>query len=214
MDDTVVRCPECDARLRVPADRTAVRCPKCKATVRVPARDDEEEEERPVRRPARRDDPDDDDRPRSRRPRRDEDDDDDRPRRRRDEEEDEDDRPRRKKKKSSDDGEGPWLIAALGAVGSFFVMFLGTFAVMGTRGLAEGQDGPTQKLIGLGIGLIVSLILMPLGVFGVRDKVAYGRWHEVTGTTAIILGFVQAIGGGLMGGFCLYGLVFAIVHGR
>jgi len=55
---------------------------------------------------------------------------------------------------------------------------------------------------------------MPLGIMGVKDKVAYGRWHEVTGTSAIVLGFIQSIGGGLMGGFCLYGLIFAVVHGR
>lgn len=204
MADRIVSCPECDARLRIPPDKVAVRCPKCKAAVRLPQREDDDEEmETPSlsRRSSRSSGPPPPPPLRSRRR----------------EDDDEDDRPTRKKRKRQDDddqGEGPWVIAAVGAVAALLLTLRGCFALYGRIGLAPGQDGPTQKLIGLGIGLVVALILMPLGVFSVKNKVAYGRWHSVTGTTAIVLGMFQAIFGGLMGGFCLYGLIFALINGR
>jgi DNA-directed RNA polymerase subunit RPC12/RpoP len=208
MPRTNVRCPECDARIKVMVspDRTSVRCPECGA--RVPLGDegdDRDDDDRPARRSRRRDDEDDEDEaPRGRR------------RREREEDDDEDDRPRRKKKRRRrEEGDGPWLVAAGVAALCFVTTFAGALLVKGTEGLAPGEDGPLGKLFGLGICFLVSLVLMPLGVIGVKNRTAYGRWGmQITGTTGVILGMIQAAAGGLMCGFALYGVLFTLIHGR
>lgn len=189
--------------------------------------EDDEEDDRPRarRRSSRDDDEEDDDRPSSRRrPSRDDDEEeeDERPRSRRrpsryeDEDEEEDDRPRRRnsrRKQTAD--EGPWLLAALLTGGAFFVTFAGALVILGTAGLKADADGPAAKLGGLGFGFLVSLILMPLGIISVKNRKAYGRWgFEVRGGLGVALGMIQAIGGGLFGGFALYGLIFTLINGR
>lgn len=232
MAESIVRCSECGARLKVPAGKSAVRCPKCSAVVRVSIADEPvdeievvEEPVQPRRQPVRRredDEDDEDDRPRRRSRRDDEDDEDDRPRARRRrardddyDDEDEDDRPRRRKRRREPEGEGPWVVATLVTAGCFFLTFVGAFLVKGTAGLAPGEGGVGGKLVGLGIGFIAALVLMPLGIKSVRDRHAYGRWGmEFTGFWGVATGFTQAIMGGLIGGFCLYGLLFTLINGR
>jgi LSD1 subclass zinc finger protein len=189
MADTIVRCPDCETRLRVPAGKSAVRCPKCKATVRL----DEPEEEEAVEleevdavRPKRR---------------------------RRDD--DEDDRPRRMKRRREPEGDGPWVLAALLVPACFVFAFGGAFLFNGTGGLPAGQDGPGGKLFGLGLGFLVSLVLIPLGIVSVKNRHAYGKWGiEVQGGMGVALGMIQAVFGGLIGGFTLYGLIFTLLNGR
>jgi hypothetical protein len=212
MPETNVRCPECDARVKVSASagRRSVRCPECGASVPLRGKDDDDDEDdRPARSSKRRRDDDDDedeDRPRARRRRLDDEDDD---------EDDEDDRPRRRKKRKrrEAEGDGPWAIAA-GAAGLGFVLtFAGALLIMGKAGLPEGQDGPLGKLLGLGFCFLIALVLMPLGIVGVKNRTAYGRWGmEVTGSMGVILGMIQATVGGLMGGFALYGLLFTLIN--
>jgi hypothetical protein len=231
MPETNVRCPECDARIKaiVSAGRTSVRCPKCGATVplkgKAAVRDDDDEDERPARSSKRRRDEEDDEdeRPRRRRDEEDDEDEDDdrRPTRRRrgsdeDDEDEDDDRPRRRKKRRREaEGDGPWYIAAGVAVLSFMLTFGGALLIKGTAGLAPGDDGPAGKLFGLGLCFVVSLVLMPLGILGVKNRTAYGRWGiEVTGQMGVILGMIQATVGGLLGGFALYGVLFTLVNGR
>jgi hypothetical protein len=226
MPETNLRCPECDARIKVnvSAGRSSVRCPDCGATVRLKGKADDDDD-RPARSSRRRreEDEDEDDRPARPSKRRREDDDEDeedRPRRRRlydgDDDEDEDDRPRRRKKrKREEEGDGPWLIAAGVAAAGFVLMFMGPLLLMGTRGLPPGQDGPGGKLFGLGLCFLFALILMALGIVGVKNRTAYGRWGmEITGTMGVILGMIQATIGGLMGGFGLYGLLFTLINGH
>lgn len=153
-------------------------------------------------------------RPRAKRPRRDEDEDD-RPRRRRDEDDEDDDRPRRKKKKREPVGEGPWAIAAAATVGAFVLGFGGTYLIMGRSGLPEGQDGPGAKLAGLVFLLVVALVLAPMGVFAVKNRVAYGRWGDaIEGTWGVAVGFIQCLFGGFMSGLSLYGLLTTLANGR
>jgi hypothetical protein len=228
MPETPLRCPECDARISAAASpgRSSVRCPKCGASVPLkakrPVADDEDEDERPRRAAKRRDE---DERPaRSSRRRQDDDDEDeddeDRPRSRRrrwddEDEDDADDRPRRRKKGRKIEGDGPWYIAAAIAGVGFFLTFAGALLIKGKAGLDPGQDGPGGKLIGLGVCFIVALVLIPLGIMGVKNRTAYGRWGiEVTGTMGVILGMIQATAGGLLGGFALYGVIFTLVNGR
>lgn len=233
---SILPCPDCGVKLKVPLGR-AVRCPKCSATVRAPAASapaavrpakpvrpakrqdpdaleeveplEEVEEERP--RPKRRRDEEEDERPRSRRRREEEDDEDDRARRRR--EEDDDYRPKRRKRRDND--EGPWLIAAASGVGCFLLMFLGAFLVNGMRGVVPSQDGYAVQVGGLAMLVILGLILIPAGVIGVKYKRTYDRWGWVIeGTMAVVVGFIQSVGGGLLGGFALYGLITTLVNGR
>lgn len=233
MPETNVRCPKCDARIKaiVSAGRASVRCPECGATVPLKGKAavaDDEEDDRPARPSKRREeDEDEDDRPARPSKRREDDEDDededdeDRPRARKrrardEEEEDEEDRPRRKKKRRREaEGDGPWLVAA-GVAGLGFVMtFAGALLIKGKQGLAPGEDGPGGKLFGLGLCFLVALVLIPLGIAGVKNRTAYGRWGiEVTGTMGVTLGMIQAAAGGLLGGFALYGVIFTLINGR
>jgi hypothetical protein len=250
MAETIIACPKCKTRLKVPGAKTAVRCPKCGTTIRVhdPAegeddpdvkrllskvklveRVEEEDEDAPPAKVSKRrrdEDEDEDDRParpKRRRSRDDDDDedDDDRPARSRrrsrhdDDDDDEDyDRPRRKRRREQE-GDGPWLLGVLAAGGCFLLTFGGGFLIKGTEGLAPGEDGPLGKLIGLGIAFLVSLVLIPLGIVSVKNRHAYGKWGiEVTGTMGVALGMVQAVLGGLIGGFSLYGLIFTLINGQ
>ena len=169
MADLVVRCPECEARVRAPEGRTAVRCPKCGETIRVRAAEEEDEPRREPPPARRRDEDEEDERPRY-------EDEDDRPRRRRRDadEDDEDDRPRRRRRPEPQP-DGPWLVA-VGVSAGCFLMSLGlAFLIGGTAGLPAGQDGTEGKLMGLGIGLIAGLVLAPLGVYGVKQRRAIGK---------------------------------------
>jgi DNA-directed RNA polymerase subunit RPC12/RpoP len=128
--------------------------------------------------------------------------------------EDEEERPRKRRKREPE-GDGPWLIAALAAPICFFLIFGGAFLIRGTAGLPAGNDGPRGKLIGLAIGFVVSLVLTVMGTLSVKNRQAYSKWGtEIQGGTAVGLGFVQVVIGGLMGGICLYGLIFTLVNGR
>jgi hypothetical protein len=206
MPRTNIRCPECDAQVKVEVSsgRTSVRCPECGARVPLEVEDDErEDDDRPARRSRRRDDDEDEeDAPRARR-------------RQDDDEDDEEDRPRRKKKRRREQGDGPWLLAAGVAALGFVMTFAGALVVKGTAGLAPGEDGPAGKLFGLGLCFVVSLILIPLGIVGVKNRTAYGRWGmEVSGNMGVTLGMIQAAAGGLLGGFALYGVLFTLIRGH
>jgi hypothetical protein len=167
--------------------------------------DEREDDDRPARRARRRDEDEDeeDDAPRARR------------RRDREEDEEDEDRPRRKKKRRREQGDGPWLVAAGVAALGFVMTFGGALAVKGAEGLAPGEDGPAGKLFGLGFCFLVSLVLIPLGIVGVKNRTAYGRWGmEVSGNMGVILGMIQAAAGGLLGGFALYGVLFTLIRGH
>jgi hypothetical protein len=145
------------------------------------------------------------------------DEDEDKPRRRgrsKSDDQDGDERPRKRGARVRE-GDGPWLIAALAAPACFLLTLGGAFLINGTAGLPAGNDGPAGKLMGLGIGFLVSLVLMTLGILGVKNRHAYSKWGtEIKGGMAVALGMVQAVMGGLIGGFCLYGLVFTLLNGR
>ena len=137
-----------------------------------------------ARRSQRQDDEDDEDEaPRGRRGRK---------RKKEEDSKDEDDRPRRK---APPRGGGRPLAGGGGGRGILFVTtFAGALVVKGTEGLAPGEDGPLGKLFGLGLCFVVSVVLMPLGVFGV-DEQRTGRWGlEVTGNMGVTLGMVQVRG--------------------
>jgi len=216
-----VRCSECGVRLKVPDGKTTVRCPKCGAKVRIPEVSEDEDE--PVKKTRSRQPAADETRPpKSKRRREDnmEDDDDDRPRRRSrdddDEDEEEDDRPRKRSKRSrAPTGDGPWLLAALGSPVCFFLAIGIAFLIYGKAGLPAGNDGPGGKIFGLGLGLLVSFVLLIFGTLAVKNRQAYSKWGtEIKGGMAVALGMVQAILGGFIGGFCVYGLVFMLLNGR
>jgi hypothetical protein len=122
----VVRCPECDAALRLKEPRAKIRCPRCEHVFSPAGEDDEDERparttaRSPARRPADDRDEDEPRRASPRRPRRDDDDDDDEPR----------DRPRpKKKRKSSNAGlvvgivVGALLLLGGAGVGAYFLFF-------------------------------------------------------------------------------------------
>jgi hypothetical protein len=125
-------------------------------------------------------------------------------------------RPRKRSKRAREpEGDGPWLIAVLAAPVCFLLTFGGALLIKGFAGLPAGNDGPGGKLAGLGIGFLVSIVLTVMGVLSVKSRQAYSKWGaELQGGTAVALGFVQAIMGGLIGGICLYGLIFTLVNGR
>lgn len=187
MADSKLRCPECRTRLKVPANASSVRCPECGTRSRIDDEDERDDEEY------------------------------ERPRRRRDDDDDDDDRPRRRRRRRGreEPQEGPWLIGLGAVVAAFLVTFGGALLVKGTAGLAPGQDGLGGKIFGLGIGFLVSLILVPLGLIGVKNRCAYGKWGMIaTGTMGVATGMVQAVAGGLIAGFTLYGLIFTLLNGR
>ena len=184
MSVTKVRCPDCDVRLKVPEGKSSVRCPKCGEKVRVPDDDDLEDEEFEDEYE--------------------------------DEEEEEDERPRRRGRRArAEEGDGPWILAAL-AVPICFLLTIGVaFLLKGTAGLPAGNDGPGGKLVGLGIGFLASIFLVIFGTLGVKNRKVYSKWGtSVEGGMAVVLGFIQAVLGGLIGGICLYGLIFTLVNGR
>jgi hypothetical protein len=191
-----VDCPKCGALITavVSASRKSIPCPDCGAKIPLKGRRADDED-------------DDDDRPSRHRRFRDEIEDD-----------DEDDRPRRRKKKrrrAESEGDGPWLVALGASVGALVVTFVLGLLIMGKAGLPAGQDGPVGKFIALCFCVLIGLVLMAIGVAGVKARRAYGRWgYEVTGTMAVILGMVQALGGAVTVGFCLYGLLFMLVRGH
>src|SRR5436309_2685940 len=117
MADLTVRCPGCEARLKVAATKTVARCPKCGTKVRVhdPAEEvDDPDVKRLLSRVKliERVEEDEEDRPRARRRRRDE--------------EEEEERPRRRRKAArQEEGDGPWLVAVLATAACFLVTFAG-----------------------------------------------------------------------------------------
>ncbi len=87
--------------------------------------------------------------------------------------------------------------------------------VDGDARLPESQEGLGIKVGSLIFGLGVSLVLMAVGLVGVKNRVAYGRWgDEVHGTFGVILSTCVTLLGGCLGGFILYGLLFTVLHGR
>jgi hypothetical protein len=239
MPETFVRCPGCGAKLKLgpgAQGKQVIRCPKCGGTVPLqrsqpasarlvvkkpvekpaevlpaeaedeldvvpaaepaPARKKtlppEEEEEALPARPVKR-----------RRPIEEE-----------DEEDDEVDRPRGRRQRPKKQPPGPWLLTLGVAAASGFVGFVFPLLILGTAGLPESKDGgPAADLCGIGLLLVVCPVLIVLGVLGVRDRHTVGKWGiEITGTTAIIVGMIQAFFGGLLGGAAVYGLSFAVMH--
>jgi hypothetical protein len=236
MPETIVRCPGCGAKLKLgPAaqGKKAIRCPKCGGTVPVqqpqpaPAKpvvkaaepvdelEEVAEEVEPVlaaepaparkkRRPADEDEDEPPARPVKRR----------RPIEEEDEEDDEDDRPRGRRKQPKKQPPGPWLLALGVAAATGFVGFVFPLLILGTAGLPESKDGgPLGDLCAFLLLLVVCPVLIVLGVLGVKNRHTVGKWGiEITGTTAIIVGMIQAFFGGLLGGVGIYGLIFAVIH--
>lgn len=141
-----------------------------------------------------------------------------RTRRRRERIDEEDDRPRRKRKRrKQEDGDGPWLIAVGVAGGCFVIAFFMTLLSFGFRGLPDNAEegGFPMKLACLAFAVIVALVLVAVGVFGVKNKTVYGRWGDVvTGPFAVVLAMITTICGGSLGGFAVYALLISVVTGR
>jgi predicted Zn finger-like uncharacterized protein len=253
MPETIT-CPECAKTLRVPDDllgRT-VRCPSCKATFtaegnpepnqdlvfdekpsspeRRPRREDDSDEERPVRkRESRREEAEEDERvrerPRSRRRDFDEEEDE-RPRRRRrdedDEEDDEDYEPRRRgfedRGSKSDwlrvrQGIGLILAAVLTLVGSYLFLICGAVAAgMAVAGSAD-RNSPGAAAAAGGIGIILGVVAYLIGALTALVLYIVGncfclrappRWGAKT-LAKVSLGL---LGGGLL--FVLGGMIINI----
>jgi DNA-directed RNA polymerase subunit RPC12/RpoP len=233
MPETIVRCPGCGAKLKLgPAaqGKKAIRCPKCGGTVPVPqaqpappkpavkaAEPVEELEEvepvvaaaepAPMRKKGRPADEDEDEPPARPVKRR-------RPIEEEDEEDDEDDRPRGRRKQPKKQPPGPWPLALGVAAACGLLGFVFPLLILGTAGLPESKDGgPVGDLCGIGLLLVVCPVLIVLGVLGVKNRHTVGKWGiEITGTTAIWVGMIQAFFGGLLGGVAVYGLIFAVIH--
>ena len=75
-------------------------------------------------------------------------------------------------------GRRPLADRRRGHRGMRLVSFLVTLVSMGTRGLPESQEGLGIKVGSLIFGLGVSLVLMAVGLVGVKNRVAYGRWGD------------------------------------
>jgi len=88
------------------------------------------------------------------------------------------------------------------------------FLIYGTAGLPAGKDGQEGKLIGLGVAFLITLVVMPLGIIGVKNRCVVGRWGvTVTGTRGVVVGMIQTVTGGLLGGYVLYGLIYGVQLG-
>jgi hypothetical protein len=94
--------------------------------------------------------------------------------------------------------------------------FAAGLASTGTAGLPEAQEGgPLLKLGALAFAVLVGGLFVVLGILGVKErKVIVGRWttQEITGTPAVVVGFIYSGGGGMLAGFALYGLFFQVLH--
>src|SRR5262249_33108023 len=152
MPDTVIACPSCKVRIKVPAaalSRESIRCPKCAAGIRLkrPAArpaptpppvdfepvDEEEQEEEPQEvLPA--DDEEEEERPRRR---------------------------RKKKKRKQATTPGPlWIIAAAACPVLVLLTLLFIVVVNGTRGFPKPEEGPEIiKPIVLGFCMLIGVVL-------------------------------------------------------
>jgi LSD1 subclass zinc finger protein len=224
MPATPIACPGCAARLKAPEGKSKVRCPLCRAVVQVPGvvpgMGDVEVERQPSVSEARKraDSAEDVERREEVDHLEEVEEVQGRSIRRREWNDEEDDRPRRKRKRrKQQDGDGPWLIAIGVAGGCFVVTFFMTLLVFGFRGLPDNQEegGYPMKLASLATAVVVALILVGMGVFGVKYKIVHGRWGDVvTGPFAVVLAMVITISGGCLGGFAVYTLLVAVLVGR
>jgi hypothetical protein len=227
MPETIVGCPACGTRLKVPPalqGKESIRCPKCQTPVPLRRARAEEIKELPEVLPAdeeldelevldtvpartRRRPP----------PRDDEDDEEERPVRRRrprdDDDEDYDDRPRRRRRRFEEERPGPWPLALALVPVCALIAFCGGLLTSGTAGLPESKGGADAKFFGLCFMLLVCGVFVAIGVFGVKNRHTYGRFGiEFRGTSAIVVGMIYTVIGGVLGGIAIYGLVFQIFH--
>jgi hypothetical protein len=131
-----------------------------------------------------------------------------------DDEEQEDDRPRGRRGRPKKQPPGPWLLALALAPACGLVGFLFCLLLRGTSGLPEDKDGgPVASLLGLSFVLLACCVVLPFGVFAVKNRHTFGKWGiEIQGTTAVWVGMVQSFFSGLLGGVAVYGLIFEVYH--
>jgi hypothetical protein len=220
MPETVIVCPSCKAKLRVPpaaVGRESIRCPKCAVAIRLKRRAptpapppvdfepvDEPEQEEELQEVLPAEDEEEEERPR-RRPRR------------ADHEEAEEPVRRRKKKRRKQPalaGDSPlWILGIIGSAVVVLFTLLFLLLINGTHGFPQPEEGPAiikpivlLLFAGIGCGLAI------YGIWGIKNQRIWARWGifwtEYTGTTAVLIGFGNCIAGGIIAGAGLYGMIF------
>jgi hypothetical protein len=206
-------CPRCGVRLKASGGKAKVRCPGCGTVVGAPpAADEPRIAERPGPRLGDAGEPEDealdhleevDDEPSPAGGRYVE----------------RDDRPIRSRRRRRNSAWEYYLgpIAAGVAVFCFVVSFVYNLISIGPNGLPANREegGFPLKLGALAFGVLVALVFAGVGVIAVHTRTFRGRWGYVaTGPLAVVFGMIFTVMGGSLGGFMVYGLLTALIHGR